>query len=195
MVECTAPTAYAAPLCCLLQLRELVLAEKRTGLSSTASSSAKELAGAPASPQQQQQHDQQQQQQQKLDTETQAAAARAALSGTGPEVPASNPAVSTTSKDSPQRPSTAPSIVGSRSLSGGGSSGGAAAGSSGTGAGRYSSLSCDPADWELQQGKPCSGEALLLMFDRWQKLAKTFYKKGKFDISKVGGSSRSTHRF
>jgi inositol hexakisphosphate/diphosphoinositol-pentakisphosphate kinase len=72
--------------------------------------------------------------------------------------------------------------MGQRSTSGGG---GAAAGSSGAAAGRYSSLSCDPADWELQQGKPCSGEALLLMFDRWQKLAKTFYKKGKFDISKV----------
>ena len=58
-------------------------------------------------------------------------------------------------------------------------------GSSGAAAARYSSLSCDPAEWQLQVGRPCSGEALLLMFDRWQKLAKTFYKKGKFDISKV----------
>ena len=153
----------------LSQLRELVLAEKRTGLGSTANSSAKELA-APPSPQQQQQ-----QQHADKPIERQAAA-RASLTGSGPEVPGSNPAKSTS------RPSTAPSVMGQRSTSGGG---GAAAGSSGAAAGRYSSLSCDPVDWELQQGKPCSGEALLLMFDRWQKLAKTFYKKGKFDISKV----------
>eukprot|EP00775_Hariotina_reticulata_P002529 gene2529-2831_t len=49
----------------------------------------------------------------------------------------------------------------------------------------YSSLSCDPQDWALEPDKPCSGEKLLLMFDRWQKLAKTFFKKGRFDISKV----------
>jgi inositol hexakisphosphate/diphosphoinositol-pentakisphosphate kinase len=40
-------------------------------------------------------------------------------------------------------------------------------------------------DWVLQPDQPCSGERLLLMFDRWQKLAKTFCKKGRFDISKV----------
>ncbi len=39
-----------------------------------------------------------------------------------------------------------------------------------------------------QEGKPCGGEKLLLMFDRWRKLAKAFYseKKNQFDISKVG---------
>ena len=38
-----------------------------------------------------------------------------------------------------------------------------------------------------QEGKPCGGEKLLLMFDRWRKLAKAFYneKKAQFDISKV----------
>lgn len=38
-----------------------------------------------------------------------------------------------------------------------------------------------------QEGKPCSGEKLLLMFDRWRKLAKAFYseKKNQFDISKA----------
>jgi hypothetical protein len=176
----------------LPQLRELVLTAKRTGLNSTASASASQLP-APASPQQQQQEEQQQQQQtaKQEDSEVQAAA-RAALTGSGPEVPGSNPAADTTTDPktgSPQRPSTAPSAV--RLPSGGGSSGGSAAagGGSGTAAGRYSSLSCDPAqDWELQAGRPCGGEALLLMFDRWQKLAKTFYKKGKFDISKVGES-------
>jgi hypothetical protein len=50
---------------------------------------------------------------------------------------------------------------------------------------RYSSLSCDPQDWALEVDRPCSGEKLLLMFDRWQKLAKSFFKKGRFDISKV----------
>jgi hypothetical protein len=44
-------------------------------------------------------------------------------------------------------------------------------------------------DWVLQPDQPCSGERLLLMFDRWQKLAKTFCKKGRFDISKVGESN------
>jgi hypothetical protein len=169
-----------------------VLAEKRTGLSTTASSSANQLAGAPASPQQQQQQQHEQQQQQSKDTDAQAAAARAALTGSGPEVPASNLAGGATRKDSPPRPATAPSVVG-QSMAGGGSCGGGAAssGSSGAAAGRYSSLSCDPADWALQQRQPCSGEALLLMFDRWQKLAKTFYKKGKFDISKVGWTGGS----
>lgn len=39
----------------------------------------------------------------------------------------------------------------------------------------------------MQEGKPCSGEKLLLMFDRWRKLLKAFYheKKHHFDISKV----------
>lgn len=39
----------------------------------------------------------------------------------------------------------------------------------------------------IQTGKPCSGEKLLLLFDRWRKLLKAFYseKKGHFDISKV----------
>lgn len=40
----------------------------------------------------------------------------------------------------------------------------------------------------LQEGKPCGGERLLLMFDRWRKLLKAFHneKKRQFDISKVG---------
>jgi hypothetical protein len=166
------------------QLRELVLTAKRTGLNSTASASTSQLPAAPASPQQQQQ----QQAAKQDECEVQAAAARAALTGPGPEVPGSNPADPTNPKTgSPQRPSTAPSAVRQPSGGGGGSSGGSAAvGGSGAAAGRYSSLSCDPQDWELQAGMPCSGEALLLMYDRWQKLAKTFYKKGKFDISKVG---------
>lgn len=39
----------------------------------------------------------------------------------------------------------------------------------------------------LQDDKPCSGERLLLIYDRWRKLAKAFYseKKSQFDISKV----------
>lgn len=38
-----------------------------------------------------------------------------------------------------------------------------------------------------QDDKPCSGERLLLLYDRWRKLAKAFYseKKSQFDISKV----------
>ncbi|KAG7675237.1 hypothetical protein Ndes2526B_g08103 [Nannochloris sp. 'desiccata'] len=51
----------------------------------------------------------------------------------------------------------------------------------------YSALTQDPAEWAAEEGKPCGGEKLLLMFDRWRKLAKAFYsdKKGEFDISKV----------
>ena len=39
----------------------------------------------------------------------------------------------------------------------------------------------------VQEGQPCGGERLLLMFDRWRKLMKAFYneKKKQFDISKV----------
>ena len=36
----------------------------------------------------------------------------------------------------------------------------------------YSALTQDPGEWTLEPGKPCSGERLLLMFDRWRKLAK-----------------------
>jgi inositol hexakisphosphate/diphosphoinositol-pentakisphosphate kinase len=32
---------------------------------------------------------------------------------------------------------------------------------------RYSSLASSPDDWRLDETKPCSGERLLLMFDRW----------------------------
>lgn len=51
----------------------------------------------------------------------------------------------------------------------------------------YSALTQDPAEWAAEEGKPCGGEKLLLMFDRWRKLAKAFYsdKRGEFDISKV----------
>lgn len=53
--------------------------------------------------------------------------------------------------------------------------------------GSYSSLSQAPEEWTLEEGKPCSGERLLLMFDRWRKLLKSFYheKKQQFDISKI----------
>jgi hypothetical protein len=48
----------------------------------------------------------------------------------------------------------------------------------------------------LQEGKPCSGEKLLLMFDRWRKLAKAFYseKKNQFDISKARSLPACTWR-
>ncbi|KAK9917336.1 hypothetical protein WJX75_003277 [Coccomyxa subellipsoidea] len=51
----------------------------------------------------------------------------------------------------------------------------------------YSALTQSPREWGLEAGKPCSGEHLLLMFDRWRKLLKAFYsdKKQQFDISKV----------
>lgn len=51
----------------------------------------------------------------------------------------------------------------------------------------YSALTMDPEEWHQEQGKPCSGEKLLLMFDRWRKLTKAFFseKKGYFDISKI----------
>jgi inositol hexakisphosphate/diphosphoinositol-pentakisphosphate kinase len=31
----------------------------------------------------------------------------------------------------------------------------------------YSALTQSPLEWTLEPGKPCSGERLLLMFDRW----------------------------
>uniref|UniRef100_A0A1D1ZXV8 Inositol hexakisphosphate and diphosphoinositol-pentakisphosphate kinase n=1 Tax=Auxenochlorella protothecoides TaxID=3075 RepID=A0A1D1ZXV8_AUXPR len=51
----------------------------------------------------------------------------------------------------------------------------------------YSVLNQDPKDWVFEDDKPCSGERLLLLYDRWRKLAKAFYseKKSQFDISKV----------
>ena len=36
----------------------------------------------------------------------------------------------------------------------------------------YSALTQSPSEWQLESGKPCSGERLLLTFDRWRKLAK-----------------------
>lgn len=85
-----------------------------------------------------------------------------------------------------------PDPVGSGSVSGGGHhghhTGGALGGAGGAGvSSRYSSLSHEPGEWALEPGLPCSGERLLLMFDRWQKLHKSFYneKKDRFDISKV----------
>ncbi|KAK9799737.1 hypothetical protein WJX73_006464 [Symbiochloris irregularis] len=55
------------------------------------------------------------------------------------------------------------------------------------GARGYSALTQAPTEWVLEPGKPCGGERLLLMFDRWRKLLKAFYseKKKQFDISKV----------
>ncbi|KAL4445780.1 hypothetical protein ABPG77_008979 [Micractinium sp. CCAP 211/92] len=51
----------------------------------------------------------------------------------------------------------------------------------------FSALTQDPKECVQEEGKPCSGEKLLLMFDRWRKLAKAFFseKKNQFDISKV----------
>ena len=68
----------------------------------------------------------------------------------------------------------------------------------------YSSLSQDPSEWEEPNANtPCTGtsplpslgiagetdlgERLLLMYDRWRKLSRSFYstKKDRFDISKV----------
>lgn len=51
----------------------------------------------------------------------------------------------------------------------------------------YSSLTNAPEEWELDPDLPCSGERMLLLFDRWRKLLKSFYndKKDLFDISKV----------
>ncbi len=56
---------------------------------------------------------------------------------------------------------------------------------------RYSSVSHEPREWTLEPDRPCSGERMLLMFDRWQKLHKSFYseKKDTFDISKVSALS------
>eukprot|EP00891_Asterochloris_glomerata_P003679 jgi/Astpho2/3679/gw1.00060.3.1_t len=58
----------------------------------------------------------------------------------------------------------------------------------------YSALTQAPQEWAVEvnhlycaAGKPCGGERLLLMFDRWRKLLKAFHneKKRQFDISKV----------
>jgi len=52
----------------------------------------------------------------------------------------------------------------------------------------YSSLSQDPMEWEEPNASvPCTGERLLLLYDRWRKLMRSFYnaKKDVFDISKV----------
>eukprot|EP00798_Chlamydomonas_sp_ICE-L_P008125 gene8126-1372_t len=58
---------------------------------------------------------------------------------------------------------------------------------SGPPTGRFSSLSQDPSEWKQIADQPCSGERMLLMFDRWNKLLKSFYneKKDTFDISKI----------
>lgn len=52
---------------------------------------------------------------------------------------------------------------------------------------RYSSLSMEPSECKIDPEHPCGGEKMLLMFDRWNKLLRSFHsdKKG-FDISKVG---------
>ncbi|KAG1662671.1 hypothetical protein FOA52_014597 [Chlamydomonas sp. UWO 241] len=58
-----------------------------------------------------------------------------------------------------------------------------------TGHPRYSSLQQESSEWRLDEVAPCSGEQMLLMFDRWRKLSRSFYseKKETFDISKVCG--------
>ncbi|KAG2489657.1 hypothetical protein HYH03_011935 [Edaphochlamys debaryana] len=57
----------------------------------------------------------------------------------------------------------------------------------GGGPSKYSSLSMDPKERVHEEGQPCGGEKMLLMFDRWHKLLKSFHngKKDRFDISKV----------
>jgi hypothetical protein len=53
----------------------------------------------------------------------------------------------------------------------------------------YNSLNQTPEEWEpAPPGRPCSGESMLLLLERWRKLSKALYspKKGIFDISKVG---------
>jgi len=69
---------------------------------------------------------------------------------------------------------------------GGGSNGsvsGTSAGGSTSGGGsgkNFSALTQDPRDWmPPDEGQPCTGEKLLLMFDRWRKLLKAFYSKDK----------------
>eukprot|EP00879_Flechtneria_rotunda_P009465 GHRR01009908.1.p1 GENE.GHRR01009908.1~~GHRR01009908.1.p1 ORF type:complete len:896 (+),score=398.55 GHRR01009908.1:452-3139(+) len=64
---------------------------------------------------------------------------------------------------------------------------GALAAAAGSNTNAYSSLTTSPDEWRLDESRPCSGERLLLMFDRWRKLLKSFYneKKQQFDISKV----------
>lgn len=51
----------------------------------------------------------------------------------------------------------------------------------------YSALTMDPnEEWNQLPGAPCGGEKLLLVFDRWRKLAKAFWNEKKgYDISKV----------
>ena len=52
----------------------------------------------------------------------------------------------------------------------------------------YSALLQSTRDWAPVPGQPCGGERLLLLYDRWRKLAKALYtekKGGVFDISKI----------
>lgn len=56
----------------------------------------------------------------------------------------------------------------------------------------YSALTTDPRDFVPETGKPCSGEKLLLMFDRWRKLLKAlFTNKSKDSNSNSGGGPSS----
>ncbi|CAG9465009.1 unnamed protein product [Pedinophyceae sp. YPF-701] len=53
----------------------------------------------------------------------------------------------------------------------------------------YSAMTQSPQEWveAYGEGKPCGGERMLLMYDRWRKLHKALYnpKKRLFDISKI----------
>ena len=42
---------------------------------------------------------------------------------------------------------------------------------------RYSSLSMEPSECKIDPDNPCGGEKMLLMFDRWNKLLKSFYSE------------------
>ena len=50
----------------------------------------------------------------------------------------------------------------------------------------YSALTMDHDQLDRQPDEPCGGEKILLVYDRWRKLAKAFWSEKKgFDISKV----------
>eukprot|EP01004_Peranema_trichophorum_P003664 NODE_263_length_3101_cov_40.223304_g227_i0.p1 GENE.NODE_263_length_3101_cov_40.223304_g227_i0~~NODE_263_length_3101_cov_40.223304_g227_i0.p1 ORF type:complete len:959 (-),score=209.09 NODE_263_length_3101_cov_40.223304_g227_i0:224-2947(-) len=51
----------------------------------------------------------------------------------------------------------------------------------------YSALLNHPNEWDLDPKRPCQGEKVLLLYDRWRKLYKGLYndKKGLYDCSKI----------
>jgi len=59
----------------------------------------------------------------------------------------------------------------------------------GTSSSAYSSLTTAPDDWRLDDNKPCSGERLLLMFDRWAGVLVGA------DVACMGGLASALGRF